>query len=134
MSEYKVGYKKPPKEHQFGPGNNANPSGRPKMPISLVKALQNRLNDNPELANDIIDSWLEQSKYQFPAIRELLDRIDGKVASEVHFKGVMAHIGDDYAQLGLEANKKALEERKMKYLGGNDGQKGTSEDSEAETA
>jgi uncharacterized protein DUF5681 len=28
--EYAVGYRKPPKEHQFQPGNNANPKGRKK--------------------------------------------------------------------------------------------------------
>jgi hypothetical protein len=28
--DYSVGWKKPPKEHQFKPGNNANPNGRPK--------------------------------------------------------------------------------------------------------
>jgi Family of unknown function (DUF5681) len=29
-SDYVVGYGKPPKEGQFGPGNNANPKGRPR--------------------------------------------------------------------------------------------------------
>ena len=28
--DYKIGYGKPPKQHQFKPGNNANPKGRPK--------------------------------------------------------------------------------------------------------
>lgn len=28
--DYEVGYKKPPRQHQFKPGNNANPRGRPK--------------------------------------------------------------------------------------------------------
>jgi hypothetical protein len=28
--DYEVGYKKPPKEHQFPPGESGNPKGRPK--------------------------------------------------------------------------------------------------------
>ena len=36
--EYKVGYKKPPKGHTFGKGNNANPKGRPKLPQELLEA------------------------------------------------------------------------------------------------
>jgi hypothetical protein len=28
--DYKIGYGRPPEQHQFKPGNNANPKGRPK--------------------------------------------------------------------------------------------------------
>jgi len=35
MAQYKTGYKKPPKEHQFKPGKSGNPAGRPRRkPVS----------------------------------------------------------------------------------------------------
>ena len=41
MSEYKIGYGKPPKDSRFKPGNNANPEGRPKRrPPELAKTMQ----------------------------------------------------------------------------------------------
>jgi hypothetical protein len=41
MSEYKIGYGKPPKDSRFKPGNNANPEGRPKRrPPALAKTMQ----------------------------------------------------------------------------------------------
>jgi hypothetical protein len=51
------------------------------MPISIVKALEGRLQQNPSLADDIIDEWFKalKGKDAMPAIREFLDRIDGKV-------------------------------------------------------
>jgi hypothetical protein len=41
--EYDVGYRKPPKEHQFKPGNNANPKGRPKGSKNLATILKEKL-------------------------------------------------------------------------------------------
>ena len=43
-SDYETGYKKPPKEHQFKPGQSGNPKGRPKKITSLKEALQISLN------------------------------------------------------------------------------------------
>lgn len=42
---YDVGYKKPPKEHRFKPGNNANPRGRPKGVKNLSTLVQEALNE-----------------------------------------------------------------------------------------
>lgn len=41
--EYNIGWKKPPKEHQFKPGNNANPKGRPKGSKNLATILKEKL-------------------------------------------------------------------------------------------
>ena len=43
-----VGYKKPPVEHQFKPGNNANPGGRPKGSVSLTTTLRRLLAEIPK--------------------------------------------------------------------------------------
>ena len=41
MSDYKVGYGRPPKGSRFGAGNNANPKGRPKRkPLALAKTMR----------------------------------------------------------------------------------------------
>lgn len=42
--EYEVGWKKPPKEHQFKSGNNANPRGRPKGSKNLATKIAEALN------------------------------------------------------------------------------------------
>lgn len=38
-----VGYRKPPKQHRFKPGQSGNPRGRPKGALSLRKILANEL-------------------------------------------------------------------------------------------
>lgn len=43
-TDYEIGYGKPPKEHQFKPGQSGNPKGRPKKITSLKEALQISLN------------------------------------------------------------------------------------------
>ena len=43
--EYKVGYKKPPKENQFQPGRSGNLSGRPKGSKNFKTELQEELSE-----------------------------------------------------------------------------------------
>ncbi len=40
-----VGYKRPPKAHQFRPGESGNPSGRPKIAVSFRSELRQELSE-----------------------------------------------------------------------------------------
>ena len=43
MSDYTVGDKKPPKEHQFKPGVSGNKAGRPKGKVPLARLIEKHL-------------------------------------------------------------------------------------------
>ena len=43
--EYSIGYKKPPKDHQFRPGQSGNPRGRPKESRNLKTELEEELQE-----------------------------------------------------------------------------------------
>jgi hypothetical protein len=45
MSDYKVGYGKPPKSGQFKRGKSGNPKGRPKGSLKLATDLAAELNE-----------------------------------------------------------------------------------------
>jgi hypothetical protein len=45
MSDYAFGYKKPPKDHQFRPGESGNPSGRPKGTRNFKSDLRDELGE-----------------------------------------------------------------------------------------
>jgi len=45
-SEYEVGYRRPPRAHQFQPGRSGNPKGRPKGARSILSILSDEL-DKP---------------------------------------------------------------------------------------
>lgn len=103
------------------PGQTLNPGGR-QTTVSIVRALQERLKDNPHLIGEIVDSWMKLvKKPDSKAIEMLIERLDGKVPSELAIKGLIVHVGDEYAKLALEMNQKLINESTIKYLeGGND--------------
>ena len=100
----------------FLPGYTPNPGGRPHASVSIVKTFQKRLAEHPEIADQLINSALKlANKPDAPTINMLKEWVDGKTASEVVLKGVIAHIGNEYAQTGLEWNQKDLESRRARY-------------------
>jgi hypothetical protein len=52
MSEYKVGYAKPPKSGQFKRGKSGNPKGRPKGSLKLATDLAAELNEQITVRED----------------------------------------------------------------------------------
>ena len=52
MSEYKVGYGKPPKSGQFERGKSGNPKGRPKGSLKLATDLAAELNEQITVRED----------------------------------------------------------------------------------
>jgi hypothetical protein len=60
-------------------------------------------------AREIAEAALSKARSGSPVhILEITERTDGKVASELNFKGVMVHVGDDYAKAGLAAARESL--------------------------
>ena len=52
MSDYKVGYRKPPKSGQFKRGKSGNPKGRPKGSLKLATDLAAELNEQITVRED----------------------------------------------------------------------------------
>ena len=52
MSEYKIGYGKPPKSSQFKRGKSGNPEGRPKGSLKLATDLAAELNEQITVRED----------------------------------------------------------------------------------
>lgn len=72
----------PPVESQFKPGQSGNPSGRPKskpFKEALLRALQAAGGDRPKLDFVAAALFAKACEGDVSAIRELADRIDGKV-------------------------------------------------------
>ena len=83
-SKDEVGYKKPPKKHQFKPGQSGNPTGLPKGHVGLAsrfkKLLLQKGKDGRELADLFVEHFVKEAlKGKFSFAKEVLDRVDGKV-------------------------------------------------------
>ncbi len=70
--------------HRWKPGDVPNPGGKPKGKLSVTNALNSYLVDNPHELTAIIKAIIKEAKMgNISAVKEIMDRIDGKVA-EVH--------------------------------------------------
>ena len=109
-----IGFKKPPPG--FKPGHPRY-GGRHKEPLTTL--LRDYLEENDgerkqELVRTLYDMAVSNGdRSQFGAINTILERIDGKVADKLSIQGIIAHVGNEYAELGLRANRIDIEERKL---------------------
>ena len=75
------------REHQFKPGQSGNPSGRPRKPVS-ERLLQRLIEEDEAVGKLIAESLLMKAiSGDVPALRELLDRTEGKVADKQEHTG-----------------------------------------------
>lgn len=86
----------PSREHQFPPGNNANPAGRPKgRPVEAM--LRRRIAGESASGEPIAEvlaatllklaADLDNPKVALAAIREILDRTEGKARQAIEVTG-----------------------------------------------
>lgn len=79
------GYKDPPKEHQFKPGQSGNPGGSYKsrrLTSALIKLL-----DRFQADNELGEVWLQKLREGDPKFWAMvLDRVEGPIASQIESK------------------------------------------------
>lgn len=63
----------------FGPGNIANPNGRPPKELAISDTIRAMMNEKPEIKRALSAKLIEMAlKGDLAAIREVMDRIEGK--------------------------------------------------------
>lgn len=76
------------KKYQWKPGESGNKDGRPTGSISLVESLKAYLRRNPEKLEEIVIALVREGRLgNIVATKEMLDRIDGKVAERHRIEG-----------------------------------------------
>lgn len=78
VRDYEVGHCKPPKEHQFKPGQSGNPKGRPKKDRQLADKIQDKTDQLVDTLMKIATSDETADNVKVQAINTLLDRGFGK--------------------------------------------------------
>lgn len=81
----------PPEEHRFKKGQSGNPRGRPKGSMTLTGFLRKALwEGDAERAKRIIDAMITKAEEgDISHIREILNRIDGKVLEKTETDGTV---------------------------------------------
>ena len=68
----------------FGPGNLANPGGRPKGSVGLRNRLRRLLAEQPQRAENALNALADKAaEGDVPAIKLLLDSVDGLLAVKI---------------------------------------------------
>lgn len=101
---------------RFIPGVAQPGAGRPKGSVSIVALIRNELNENPDRAKSIAEKILARAETdsdgkEFQYIREILERIDGKVTEKVEQSVTVADLSEFTAE-ELQAFRDMLKERK----------------------
>ena len=112
-------------EGGFAPGNNANPKGRPKGSLNLTKILREKLEekmgdgDNRTKGQALMDALVRMGLAEDRrAIKDIQERIDGKVPDNLNLNTDKGHYYPDLAQDTIDqicddiAAKKAVEVEK----------------------
>lgn len=72
------------KQYEWKPGQSGNPLGRPKDKKYISEALKDLLANDPDLLKQVVEAMLREVKSgNIPALKELLDRTEGKVADKI---------------------------------------------------
>ena len=76
------------KKFQWKKGESGNKDGRPTGSISITETLKKFLRRNPEALEDIVIALIEEGRLgNMVATKEMLDRVDGKVAETHRIEG-----------------------------------------------
>ncbi|KKN78461.1 hypothetical protein LCGC14_0349930 [marine sediment metagenome] len=118
INEGKQGHNKAFIDNQWKPQQSGNPNGRPPNTSSITYWYKRILAENEGIAaQEIALKAVDLAKKGLlPHTVEITDRTDGRIPTDVNIKAAFIHIGNDYAQLGLQAMKTDLEDRKQRMI------------------
>jgi Family of unknown function (DUF5681) len=86
---YKVGPGRPPREHQFKPGQSGNPGGRPKGSgvTGALRALLEQAHNGKAIQDLLAERWLKEALSGKPVhLQMLLERTEGKITEKHQVK------------------------------------------------
>ena len=96
------------------PGESGNPKGRPKDIKYISEALKDLLAKDPILLKEVVQAMLKEVKTgNIPALKELLDRTEGKVTENIEVKGQILVTPDMRALAARELIEVKEEETKL---------------------
>ena len=79
LQKYEVGYKHPPREHQFKPGQSGNPKGRPKKNNNFAEDVMDEMNEVITIQEN--GKLKKITKKRALAKRLIADSLSGKVSA-----------------------------------------------------
>lgn len=79
LQKYEVGYKRPPREHQFKPGQSGNPKGRPKKNNNFAEDVMEEMNEVITIQEN--GKLKKITKKRALAKRLIADSLSGKVSA-----------------------------------------------------